>query len=130
MSEKEKFEMEFEVNSSTSVLFNMISTPSGLSEWFADDVNIKEDLFTFIWDGSVQQARLIGKKKGESVKFQWLEHQEDGLKTYFEFAIKVDDLTNDVALMITDFADSDEVEEAKRLWENQIQDLKTTIGSF
>jgi hypothetical protein len=130
MSEKEKFEMEFEVNSSTSVLFNMISTPSGLSEWFADDVNIKEDLFTFIWDGSVQQARLIGKKKGESVKFQWLEHHEEGLKTYFEFAIKIDDLTNDVALMITDFADSDEVEEAKRLWENQIQDLKTTIGSF
>lgn len=130
MSEKEKFEMEFEVNSSTSVLFNMISTPSGLSEWFADDVNIKEDLFTFIWDGSVQQARLIGKKKGESVKFQWIDDHEDGLKTYFEFAIKVDDLTNDVALMITDFADTDEVEEAKRLWENQIQDLKTTIGSF
>jgi uncharacterized protein YndB with AHSA1/START domain len=130
MSEKEKFEMEFEVNSSTSVLFNMISTPSGLSEWFADDVNIKDDLFTFIWDGSVQQARLVGKKKGESVKFQWLNDHEDGLKTYFEFAIKVDDLTNDVALMITDFADSDEIEEAKRLWENQIQDLKTTIGSF
>jgi START-like superfamily domain len=130
MSEKEKFEMEFEVNSSTSVLFNMISTPSGLSEWFADDVNIKEDLFTFIWDGSVQQARLVGKKKGESVKFQWIDDYEDGLKTYFEFAIKVDDLTNDVALMITDFADSDEIEEAKRLWGNQIQDLKTTIGSF
>ncbi|MBL7897956.1 MAG: SRPBCC domain-containing protein, partial [Crocinitomicaceae bacterium] len=60
MSEKVKFEMEFEVNSSTSVLFNMISTPSGLSEWFADDVNIKDDLFTFIWDGAVQQAKMIG----------------------------------------------------------------------
>lgn len=130
MSEKVKFEMEFEVNSSTSVLFNMISTPSGLSEWFADDVNIKDDLFTFIWDGSVQQARLIGKKKGESVKFQWLDDYEDGLKTYFEFAIKVDDLTNDVALMVTDFASAGEVEEAKRLWDNQIHDLKTTIGSF
>jgi uncharacterized protein YndB with AHSA1/START domain len=130
MSEKVKFEMEFEVNSSTSVLFNMISTPSGLSEWFADDVNIKDDLFTFIWDGAVQQAKMIGRKKGESVKFQWLDDAEDGLKTYFEFTIKVDDLTNDVALMITDFTDKDEIEEAKRLWENQIQDLKTTIGSF
>lgn len=122
--------MEFEVNSSTSVLFNMISTPSGLSEWFADDVNIKDDLFTFIWDGSVQQAKIIGKKKGESVKFQWLEDQEEGLKTYFEMSIKVDELTNDVALLITDFAYPDEIEDAKRLWENQIQDLKTTIGSF
>lgn len=130
MSEKVKYEMEFEVNSSTSVLFNMISTPSGLSEWFADDVNIKDDLFTFIWDGSVQQARLIGKRKGESVKFQWVDDLEDGLKTYFEFTIKVDDLTNDVALLITDFTEADEVEDAKRLWENQIQDLKTTIGSF
>lgn len=130
MSEKVKFEMEFEVNSSTSVLFNMISTPSGLSEWFADDVNIKDDLFTFIWDGSVQQARIIGKKKGESVKFQWLDDMEDGNKNYFEFTIKVDELTNDVALLVTDFADADEVDEAKRLWENQIQDLKTTIGSF
>ncbi|MBK7128186.1 MAG: SRPBCC domain-containing protein [Crocinitomicaceae bacterium] len=130
MSEKVKFEMEFEVNSSTSVLFNMISTPSGLSEWFADDVNIKDDLFTFIWDGSVQQARIIGKKKGESVKFQWLDDIEEGNKNYFEFTIKVDELTNDVALLVTDFADADEVDEAKRLWENQIQDLKTTIGSF
>jgi hypothetical protein len=130
MSEKVKYEMEFEVNSSTSVLFNMISTPSGLSEWFADDVNIKDDLFTFIWDGSVQQAKLIGRKKGESVKFQWIDDHEDGLKTYFEFTIKVDDLTNDVALLITDFAESADIEDAKRLWENQIQDLKTTIGSF
>ena len=122
--------MEFEVNSSTSVLFNMISTPSGLSEWFADDVNIKDDLFTFIWDGSVQQAKLVSRKKGESVKFQWIDDHEDGLKTYFEFTIKVDDLTNDVALLITDFAESGDIDDAKRLWENQIQDLKTTIGSF
>ncbi len=130
MSEKVKYEMEFEVNSSTSVLFNMISTPSGLSEWFADDVNIKDDLFTFIWDGSVQQAKLVGRKKGESVKFQWIDDHENGLKTYFEFTIKVDDLTNDVALLITDFAESADIDDAKRLWENQIQDLKTTIGSF
>ena len=130
MSEKVKYEMEFEVNSSTSVLFNMISTPSGLSEWFADDVNIKDDLFTFIWDGSVQQAKLVSRKKGESVKFQWIDDHEDGLKTYFEFTNKVDDLTNDVALLITDFAESGDIDDAKRLWENQIQDLKTTIGSF
>jgi len=129
MSEKVKFEMEFEVNSSVAVLFNMISTPSGLSEWFADDVNIKDDLFTFIWDGSVQQAKLIGKRKQESVKFQWLEDFEDGLKTYFEFAIKVDELTNDVAVIITDFADEDELVDAKRLWSNQINDLKATIGA-
>ncbi|MCB9223077.1 MAG: START-like domain-containing protein [Crocinitomicaceae bacterium] len=129
MSDKLKYEMEFEVKSSTSVLYNMISTPSGLSEWFADDVNIKNDVFSFFWDGASEEAKLLTKKKGESVKFQWEDDIEDGLKTYFEFSIKVDDLTNDVALMITDFAEEDEMDEAKRLWENQISDLKMVIGS-
>ncbi len=129
MSEKIKYELEFEVKSSTSVLFNMISTASGLSEWFADDVNLKGDNFIFFWDGSEETAKLITKKKGESIKFQWEDDADEGLKTYFEIAIKVDDLTNDVALMITDFAEEDEMDEAKLLWENQINDLKMVIGS-
>ncbi|MBD3637706.1 MAG: SRPBCC domain-containing protein [Crocinitomicaceae bacterium] len=129
MSDKEKYEMEFEVKSSTAVLYNMISTPSGLSEWFADDVNIKDDVFSFFWNGATEEAKLLTKKKGESIKFQWMDDVEDGLKTYFEMSIKVDDLTNDVALMITDFAEEDELDEAKRLWENQINDLKMVIGS-
>ena len=129
MSDKVKYEMEFEVKSSTSVLFNMISTASGLSEWFADNVNLKDDRFIFIWDGSEEEAKLLGKKKGESIKFQWMEDFEEGEKTYFELAIKIDDLTNDVALIVTDFADADELEEAQLLWTNQIAELKMTIGS-
>ncbi len=129
MSDKIQYEMEFEIKSSTQVLFNMLSTPSGLSEWFADNVNIKKDLFTFIWDGSEESAFLLGKKKGESIKFQWEEDKEEGLKTFFEIRIKVDELTNDVALIITDFAEEDEVDEAKLLWENQIAELKMVIGS-
>ena len=129
MSEKVKYEMEIEIKSSTTVLYNMISTPSGLSEWFADDVNIKDDVFTFFWDGATESAKLLTKRKGESVKFQWMEHFEEGEKTFFEMAIKVDDLTNDVALIVTDFAEPDEIEEAQLLWENQVADLKKTIGS-
>ncbi|WP_027420947.1 START-like domain-containing protein [Crocinitomix catalasitica] len=129
MSEKIKYELEFEVNSSTTVLYNMMSTPSGLSEWFADDVNIKDDVYTFFWDGSTEEAKLISKKKGEAIKFQWLEDFEEGLNTYFELSIKVDDLTNDVAVIVTDFAEEDEMDEAKLLWTNQINDLKKTIGS-
>ncbi|WP_066755698.1 START-like domain-containing protein [Crocinitomix algicola] len=129
MSDKIKYQLEIEVKSSTKVLYNMISTPSGLSEWFADDVNIKNDVFTFFWDGSSEEAKLITKRKGEAIKFQWLEDFEDGEKTYFELAIKVDELTNDVALMVTDFAEEDEMDEAKLLWTNQIDDLKKVIGS-
>ena len=31
--------------------------------------------------------------------------------------------------MVTDFAEEDEVEEAKMLWTNQISDLKQVLGS-
>ena len=129
MSDKVEYQMEFEVKSSINVLYNMISTPSGLSEWFADNVNIKKDVFTFIWDGSEESAKLLGKKKGEFVKFQWMEDIEEGLKTFFQIRIKIDELTNDVALMITDYSVEDEIEEAKLLWENQIAELKMVIGS-
>jgi len=129
MSEKIKYQLEIEVKSSTKVLYTMISTPSGLSEWFANDVNIKDDVFTFIWDRSSEEAKLISKRKGEAIKFQWMEDFEEDEKTYFEIAIKVDELTNDVAIVITDFAEEDEIEESQRLWENQINDLKKIIGS-
>ena len=58
-----------------------------------------------------------------------MEDVEEVEKTYFEIAIKIDELTNDVAIVITDFAEEDEIEEAQQLWENQINDLKKVIGS-
>jgi uncharacterized protein YndB with AHSA1/START domain len=129
MSEKVEYQMEIEVKSSINVLYNMISTPSGLSEWFADNVNIKKDVFTFIWDGSEESAKMLAKKKGEFVKFQWVEDIEDDIKSFFQIRIKIDELTNDVALIITDFAEEDEIDEAKLLWTNQIAELKMVIGS-
>ena len=78
-----------------------ISTPSGLSEWFADNVNSRGELFTFIWDGSEEQAKLLSKKSGERIKFRWLSDDEDGATYYFEIRIQVDEITKDVSLMIT-----------------------------
>ena len=127
MSNKIKFELEFPIQSSSQLLFQYISTPSGLSEWFADNVNLRGDLFTFIWDDSEEQARLLTKKNGERVKFKWLE--DDDTITYFEIRIQVDGITKDVSLMVTDFSEEDEVEEAKMLWDNQISDLKKVLGS-
>jgi uncharacterized protein YndB with AHSA1/START domain len=125
MSEKVKIELEFPLNTSTKLLYNCLSTPSGLAEWFADDVDIKNDVFTFKWDGSEESARLVAKKPNERVKFQWLEEDDD---YFFEFFIKVDDITKGVSLHLTDFADEDEVEESTLLWNNQINNLKNTIG--
>lgn len=127
MDDKTKFELEFPIHASPQLLYQYISTPSGLSEWFADNVNSRGELFTFIWDDSEEQAKLLIKKSGERVKFRWLNNDDDG--SYFEIRIQVDEITKDVSLMVTDFAEEDEVEETKMLWENQISDLKQVLGS-
>ena len=127
--EKVRFQIEFPINSSKGVLFNIFSTPSGLSEWFCDDVNIKKDVHIFMWDGSEESARLITKKRDEFVKFRWLEDEEEGTSNFFEFRIKIDDLTGDTALVITDFAEEDEIEDSKELWSAQVDRLKQVLGA-
>ena len=127
MSAKVKFEIEFPIQASPQLLYNYISTPSGLSEWFADNVNSRGELFTFIWDDSEEQAKLITKKSPERIKFKWLENDDESC--YFELRIQVDGITKDVSLIVTAFSDDDEEEEAKMLWENQISSLKQVLGS-
>jgi len=127
MDDKVKFEMEFPIHASPQLLYQYISTPSGLSEWFAENVNSRGELFKFIWDGTEEQAKLITKKSGERIKFKWLEDEDEPY--YFEVRIQVDEITKDVSLIVVDFAEEDEVEEAKMLWDNQIADLKQVLGS-
>ncbi len=128
MDDKIKFELEFPIHASPQLLFQYISTPSGLSEWFADDVNSRGEIFTFIWDDSEEDAKLLSKKNSERVKFKWIDNDDDA-SIFFEIKIQVDEITKDVSLMVTDFADKDEVEELKMLWENQISSLKQVLGS-
>ena len=129
MSKKIKFELEFLYKTSPKVLDNMISTPSGLSEWFADDVNIKGDVYTFIWDGSEEEARLLTKKINSKVKWRWIEDEEDKSEAYFEIRYEVAPMTKAVLLTVTDFAEEDELEDAQLLWQSQIESLKRTLGS-
>jgi uncharacterized protein YndB with AHSA1/START domain len=126
---KEKFELEFPLRASPKMLFPFLSTPSGMSEWFCDDVNSRSELFTFFWDGSEEQARLLKKQQDRLVRFRWISDEEDGLDTYFEFRIELDALTNDTSIIVTDFADSDDIEEAKLLWNSQIHELQHLIGA-
>ena len=126
MSDKVKYELEFVVKSSASLLYKYLATPSGLSEWFADNVNSRGEIFTFIWDDTEEQAKLVTKKVNQFIKFKWLE--DESKETYFEFRIQIDDITKDVALLITDFAEEDELEEARLLWESQVDDLHGVLG--
>ena len=126
MDDKVKFQIEFVIQSSPQLLYTYLSTPSGLSEWFADNVNSRGEIFNFIWDGSEEEAKLLKRKSDEFVKFAWMENDDD---TFFEMKIIVDEITKDVSLFITDFAEEEEVEESKMLWQNQVSSLKQVLGS-
>tara|TARA_B100001059_G_C17611216_1_gene464676 strand:- start:343 stop:723 length:381 start_codon:yes stop_codon:yes gene_type:complete len=125
--DKIKYEIEFPIHASPGMLYQCFATTFGLEEWFADRVNSRGKLITFLWDESEEEARIITRKNEERARYKWTESEDDD--SYFEFRIQVDDITRDVSLIITDFAEEDEVEEAKQLWENQIDTLKHKIGA-
>ena len=121
---KEKLELEYVINCSPKVLYNRLSSASGLSEWFADDVAVNGKKYTFIWDGNEQVAVLAFKKENLIVRFDWVDDD-----TYFEFKITRDELTGDVSLLITDFTEEDEIDETRSLWDSQVATLKHVVGS-
>lgn len=125
--DKIKFELEFPIHASPSMLYQYFATPSGLEEWFADRVNSRGKMISFFWDDSEEEATIITKKNDEKARYKWTGSEDD--ESYFEFRIQVDEITKDVSLIITDFAEEDEIEESKMLWENQIDELKHRIGA-
>ncbi|MDN5286310.1 MAG: hypothetical protein JWR38_2584 [Mucilaginibacter sp.] len=126
MSEKKKFTIEYEIKSSPRILFTFLNEPNGLAQWFADDVNIKDQVYTFTWDDEPQKAKLLLVKENKLVRFKWV---DDEPQFYFEMEILQDELTNDVALSITDFATEDAIAERKLIWDNQIEYLISVLGA-
>lgn len=126
---KEKYELEFSINSSPQLLYQYISDPSGLSEWFADNVNSRGEIYSFIWGDSEEKARVVTRKTDERVRYRWLDEDDKDTEYFFELKIHKDELTKDVTITVTDFAEPGEINESKQLWENQIMDLKQVLGS-
>jgi uncharacterized protein YndB with AHSA1/START domain len=126
MSEKKKFHLEYEVKSSPRILFSFLSEPNGLTQWFADKVSFRDQVYTFTWDDEEQKAKLLGMKENKFVRFKWL---DDEPQCYFEMEILQDELTNDVALSVTDFATEDTIAERKLIWDNQIDYLMGVLGA-
>ncbi|GGI26897.1 START-like domain-containing protein [Pedobacter mendelii] len=126
MADKKKFTLEYEVKSSPRILYSFISEPNGLSQWFADDVNFRDQIYTFTWDDEEQKAKLVSIKENKLVKFKWL---DDEPQCYFEMEIVQDELTNDVALAITDFSTDELMAEKRLIWDNQIDYLISVLGA-
>ena len=125
MSEKIKFQLEYEIKSSPKILFSFLIEPNALSQWFADEVTIRENIYTFTWHDDQRRAKLITEKENRMVRFKWLDDEP----YYFELEIIQDELTNDVALSVTDFANEDNMQDRKLIWDNQIQYLISVIGA-
>lgn len=124
--ERVKIELEFVVKSSPSILYQYLSTPSGLVEWFCDDVNVKgSKRYIFIWDGEENEAELVKKVNGKYIKFKLKDNAPD---EFFMFEITKDELTGDIGLLITDWVDEDEEDEMRMLWESQVGDLRHALG--
>jgi len=125
---KIKYQLEYNLNTSPKLLYSRLSTPSGLAEWFADDVHLNGKNFIFIWDGGEQEAKVLMKKVNEYIRFKWLDDDDEGEDVYFEFRISKEELTGDVSLEITDFADEDEMDDNKDLWDQQVNGLQRALG--
>jgi len=122
-----KIELEFLMHCSPRLLFSLLSTPTGLSEWFADKVDERHGEYTFHWDGSDEKARVVSSKDNEYIRYQWINDEEED--HFFEFRIEIDDLTNDLALIVIDHCEPGEEKETEQLWERQVHDLMHSIGA-
>jgi uncharacterized protein YndB with AHSA1/START domain len=126
MSEKKKINIEYEIKSSPRILYGFLSEPNGLTQWFADDVSVRDQIYTFTWNGEEQKAKLLNTKENKLVRFRWI---DDEPEYFFEMEIIQDELTNDVALSITDFVSEELVGERKLIWNNQVDYLISVLGA-
>lgn len=123
-----RVELEFAINTTPHLLYNRLSTPSGLAEWFADDVNLSGKVFTFIWEGTQLKAEIIEKKDNKSIKFNWLK-EGNNQNNFFSFRIIVHELTSELTLQVVEQLEkSEDIEEATSLWISQIGELKRILG--
>lgn len=126
MAKKTQYAIEFPVRCSPSILYEFLSTPAGLQEWFADKVDQRDNIFSFSWNGSEEKADLVDKLQDEFIRFHWKTAPAD---EFFEFRIQKSEVTNETILTVSDFADKKEVMDQKQLWDYQLKDLFHRIGS-
>ncbi|NNC95071.1 MAG: hypothetical protein HKN92_05870 [Chitinophagales bacterium] len=120
------FELEYIIRSSPTILYNFLSTPSGLAQWFSDTCDINGSEYSFGWNGNIEKATLIESVENEMIRFQWDSMEDD---EYFEFLIERNEVSNDTILVVTDFAEEDDIEDQILLWDSQIKRLRQQSGS-
>ena len=123
---KEKIFLEYPMRGSAVMIWKYIGTTAGLSPWFADKVENIDRTYYFYWGKTEKKvAHLISQRNGVYVKFRW---DDESQNTFFEMRISYNELTRENTLEIIDFADKDEIEDQKELWNSQIENLRRLSG--
>ncbi len=125
-SKKTKYTLEYPVRCSPNILYEFLSTPNGLQEWFADKVDQRNDMYYFTWNGATDEAELVEASENNFIRYRWDYYGDD---EFFEFKIDQSAVTNETILLITDFADKSEIKDQQQLWDTQVHELKHRIGS-
>lgn len=126
MSKKQLFTLEFPVRCSPSILYEFLSTPAGLQEWFADKVDERDNVFSFSWNGTTDKAEVLESEQEKFIRFHWTHAPKE---EYFEFKIEKSEVTNLTILIIKDFAEKAEVKDQSQLWDYQVKDLFHRLGN-
>ena len=127
MTKKIQYTVEYPVRCSPAILFEFLSTSSGLQEWFADKVEDEDGIFSFSWSGgAAEEAEVLETEENKSIKFHWLDSPKD---EFFQFSIERSEVTNQTILVIHDFADKRDIKDQSQLWETQVKDLFHRLGS-
>jgi len=127
MSKKKvMYSVEFPMRCSPAILFEFLSTPVGLQEWFADKVDQRDHKFFFTWNGSTESATVVEQIENEFIRYRWDYYTAD---EFFEFSIEQSPVTSETILRITDFAEKGDVKDQEQLWNSQVSDLKHRIGA-
>src|SRR3984893_18882843 len=126
MSKKQIFTLEYPVRCSPSILYDCLSTPAGLQEWFAEKVDERDNVFSFSWNGSTDSAEVLESETEKYIRFHWSEAPRD---EFFEFRIEKSEVTNQTILVIRDFADKKDIKDQSQLWTYQVKDLFHRLGN-
>lgn len=118
-------ELEFIFRASPAILYKFITDPSCLIRWYCDGVDINDEVYTFEWQGSEEEALMLDDIEEERVRFRWLEEEEG---EYFEYRMYKSPVTGETVLEITDYCDEDEVDDTYQLWESSIKKLRIETG--
>ena len=126
MSKKVLYTLEYPVRCSPWILFEFLSTPAGLQEWFADLVDERDGVYSFSWNGTEEKADLVDMEENKFIRFHWTHMQKD---EFFEFSIERSEVTNQTILIVKDFAEKKEIKDQSQLWEYQVKELFHRLGS-